>query len=222
MADQNHSGAGGSIDALLTRAQIRACVDRAFEIALADPKYHSKLSRKVLTDELAALLTRRDADPAQEPGWQPLKRDVCSKYSRPAGVLGGPCLTCGASQPEHVRRPDMPEQIPTIGRIVHYRLSAQDAEQIMRRRTDGHSIAMRMKIEGSHPELRAWPAGAQAHIGNDVKEGDTFPMLVVKMWGDTPTSAVNGQVFLDGNDVLWATSVCVGEGPRTFSWPSRA
>lgn len=29
----------------------------------------------------------------------------------------------------------MPEQIPTIGRIVHYRLSADDATQINRRRT---------------------------------------------------------------------------------------
>lgn len=66
-----------------------------------------------------------------------------------------------------------------------------------------------------------WPEGAQAHIGNVANEGDAFPMLITKSWGDNPSSAVNGQVFLDGNDVLWATSVCVGEGPRTFSWPSR-
>ena len=114
----------------------------------------------------------------------------------------------------------MNEQIPTIGRIVHYQLSAQDTEQIMRRRTTGKSIAERMKY-GDDPQLKAWPAGAQAHIGNDVKEGDVFPMLIVQVWGPSPTSAVNGQVFLDGNDVLWATSVCVGEGPHTFSWPTR-
>lgn len=117
-------------------------------------------------------------------------------------------------------------QIPTIGRIVHYRLSADDATAINRRRTTGASIAERMKIQVSQVEsmqpLTAWPAGAQAHIGNEVKEGDTFPMLIVRCWGDTETSCVNGQVLLDGNDALWATSVSVGEGPRTWSWPGRA
>lgn len=88
-------------------------------------------------------------------------------------------------------------QIPSIGRIVHYRLSTSDVEAINRRR------------------------GAQAHIGNEVLEGDVFPMLITKTWGSEPTSCVNGQVFLDGNDCLWATSVRVGEGPRTFSWPMR-
>ncbi len=107
--------------------------------------------------------------------------------------------------------------VPTVGRIVHYRLSAQDAEQINRRRTDGGSIALRMKANPAE-----WPAGAQAHIGNSVAEGDTYPMLITRVWGSTPESSVNGQVFLDGNDVLWATSVQVGEGPRAFSWPSRS
>lgn len=111
----------------------------------------------------------------------------------------------------------MSEQVPTIGRIVHYRLSADDAEQIMRRRTNGHKIRERMEM--TPPQ---WPTGAQAHIGNDVKEGDAFPMLITRVWGDTPTCAVNGQAYLDGNDVLWVTSACVGEGPRTFSWPTRA
>lgn len=111
----------------------------------------------------------------------------------------------------------MSEQIPTIGRIVQYRLSEQDAAQINRRRTDGGSIAQRMKAQPVE-----WPAGAQAHIGNGVAEGDTFPMLITRVWGSNPEAAVNGQVFLDGNDVLWATSVCVGDGPRTFSWPSRS
>lgn len=104
--------------------------------------------------------------------------------------------------------------VPTIGRIVHYRLSAQDAEQIMRRRTSGKAIADRI------PEGR-WPVGAQAHIGNSVEEGDVFPMLISRIWGDTPESAVNGQVFLDGNDVLWVTSTTFGDGPSRFSWPTR-
>lgn len=29
---------------------------------------------------------------------------ACKDYSRPKGIMGGPCLNCGRSQPEHVRR----------------------------------------------------------------------------------------------------------------------
>lgn len=115
----------------------------------------------------------------------------------------------------------MSEQIPTIGRIVHYRLSGDDAAQINRRRTNGTSIAERIKVAPGNDMMHGWPVGAQAHIGNDAKEGDTHPMLIVKTWGGNPDSAVNGQVFLDGNDVFWATSRTVGEGPGTFSWPTR-
>lgn len=101
----------------------------------------------------------------------------------------------------------MTEQIPTIGRIVHYRLSADDATNINHRRT-------------AATNANSGHFGAQAHIGNEVKEGDTFPMMVTRIWnGLSPESLVNGQTFLDGNDVLWTTSVKVGEGPRTFSWP---
>lgn len=106
-------------------------------------------------------------------------------------------------------------QIPTIGRIVRYRLSVTDAEQINRRRTTGTSIALRI-VDGK------WPIGAQAHIGRPVEEGEVYPMMVTKTWGNAADSKVNGQVFLDGNDLLWATSVAVGDGPGTFFWPARA
>lgn len=108
----------------------------------------------------------------------------------------------------------MSEQVLAIGRIVHYRLSVDDADAINRRRTSGQSIAERMLARP-----RVWHTGAQAHIGNFASVGDVFPMMITKTWGDDPRNAVNGQVFLDGNDVLWATSVHVGDGPRTFSWP---
>lgn len=101
----------------------------------------------------------------------------------------------------------------TVGRIVHYRLSADDAARINRRRTDGASIAERMK--GTRP---AWPEGAQAHIGNPVQAGDIFPMLITK----SSASWCNGQVFLDGNDVLWVTSVAKGDTDGTWFWPPRA
>ena len=136
---------------------------------------------------------------------------------------------CGAQQAgidAQIQEQRMSEQIPTIGRIVHYRLSADDATQINRRRTSGKSIAERMKayvspdisgpprVPSDDPlpppveaiRIAAWPAGAQAHIGNEAKEGDTFPMLITKCWGDTPTASVNGQAFLDGNDVRGVTS----------------
>lgn len=104
--------------------------------------------------------------------------------------------------------------MPTIGRIVHYRLTEQQATEINRRRTTRPSIAERIKV-------LMWPLGAQAHIGNEASTGDTLPGLIVWTWGNDPGSAVQLQVFLDGNDVLWARSVSVGEGPGTWSWPAR-
>lgn len=119
------------------------------------------------------------------------------------------------------------EQVPTLGRIVHYKLTAEDATQINQRRTTGGAIASRMKSsspadEGDDARIYGWPAGAQAHIGNEVKEGDVFPMLITRVWGSDPTSAVNGQAYLDGNDVLWVTSAQVGDQPHQFSWPTRS
>lgn len=88
---------------------------------------------------------------------------------------------------------------PSVGRIVHYMLNETDAEQINRRRTTGAAIHERITAD-------KWPTGAQAHIGNTVKAGDVFPMVIVRVWGNDPVSAVNGQVLLDGSDAYWATS----------------
>lgn len=113
---------------------------------------------------------------------------------------------------------------PTIARIVLYTLSAADAEQIMRRRTSGSAIAERIKnnsitagdLDQDEALPPTWPLGAQAHIGNDVKEGDVFPLLITRLWSAT---CVNGQVFLDGNDQLWVTSALEGTTPGTWAWP---
>lgn len=105
---------------------------------------------------------------------------------------------------------------PTIGRVVLYYLTADDALQINRRRTTGHDIAERIKK--NTPDSSAWPIGAQAHIGNEVKEGDIFPMMVTRVWSPT---CVNGHVLLDGNDCLWASSATEGTGGHNWCWPPR-
>lgn len=104
--------------------------------------------------------------------------------------------------------------VPSIGRTVIYTLSAQDAEEINRRRTTGPDIAGRIKEE-------KWPLGAQAHIGNSVAEGNEFPAVVVRTWdGDV----VNLRVILDGSDDYWATSRSRhdddGEAGK-WHWPPR-
>ena len=104
----------------------------------------------------------------------------------------------------------MTNPTPTICRIVRYRLTEHDAEQINRRRA--HARAQMQTHVANQ-------SGVMVHVGANVKEGDECPMIIVRVWGSTPESAVNGQVFLDGNDLFWATSVMAGEGPGTFSWP---
>ena len=104
--------------------------------------------------------------------------------------------------------------IPTIGRIVHYRLTDQEAVEINRRRTTGTAIGERIKAD-------KWPLGAQAHIGNQVSAGDTFPAMIVKTWGKTEGSCCQLQVFLDGNDTLWATSRSEGDLAGMWSVPPR-
>lgn len=105
---------------------------------------------------------------------------------------------------------------PSLGRIVIFKLSEQNAAEINRRRTTGYSIGERIKINSNSNTI--WPLGAQAHIGNEVSAGDEFPMAVVRVWSDT---CVNGQVLLDGNDTYWATSVSHGEHNGMWQWPVR-
>lgn len=101
---------------------------------------------------------------------------------------------------------------PTIGRIVHYKLTAEDAEAVNRRRKDA---------DANRQNHRDAALGYVAHFGNFAREGDVYPMLIVRVWGTTPESSVNGQVFLDGNDTLWVTSVGQGDDVRQWHEPER-
>jgi hypothetical protein len=82
---------------------------------------------------------------------------------------------------------------PSIGRIVRYKLSDDDALSININRQESQSLGN-----------VAWP-------------GDVYPAMVVRTW-DT---SVQLQVFLDGPDTYWATSVLEGDGERQWSWPPR-
>lgn len=84
---------------------------------------------------------------------------------------------------------------PTIGRIVHYRLTDSDAYAINSRR---HSLMIS-------------PGDVNCHVGNSVREGDVFPAVIVRVF-DPSSSNVNLQVWLDGGDSHWVTSCPQGNG----------
>ena len=105
-----------------------------------------------------------------------------------------------------------------VGHIVLYILTEQDAIQINRRRTTSTSIAERIKPQQGTDRLR-WPMGAQAHIGNEARTGEEYPMIITGVWASWK---VNGQVFLDGNDTLWVERTCRGyRTPGAWDWPER-
>lgn len=93
---------------------------------------------------------------------------------------------------------------PTIGRIVHYQLTYDNALAISRRRKNA--------------------AGAQTTVGNAQSVGDVVPLVVVRVWPDEygpGIPGVNGQALLDGNDQLWVTSAGEGDQPGQWVWPPR-
>lgn len=115
---------------------------------------------------------------------------------------------------------------PSVGRIVHFRLTLEQAEQVNRRRK-------RPAVEGG-----SWP-GDQEHVGNIASEGDVVPMIVTAVWpneylgsahlsihvaGTTYESSigVNGQALLDGTDSLWVCSAPQHEVlPGCWFWPPK-
>lgn len=104
-------------------------------------------------------------------------------------------------------------QIPTLGRIVIYTLTGRDAKKINGRRGDARAHMQKHKQRKN---------GVMVHVGNAVSAGEFFPMIITRVWGPDATSAVNGQVMLDGGDLFWVSSVQVGkEGEAgSFSWPA--
>lgn len=102
--------------------------------------------------------------------------------------------------------------IPTIGRIVHYRLGEHGAAQINKRREDAY------KHIGEHREKSD---GSVVHAGNAVRAGDVYPLIITRTWGESEGSLVNGQLLLDGNDSFWVTSAAEGDGEGNWFVPPR-
>lgn len=84
--------------------------------------------------------------------------------------------------------------IPSQGRTVQYTLSEQDADQINFRRDDMDA----------------------PNMGNRVSAGDTYPLVITRVWSQVEGGAINGQVLLDGNDIHWVLSVTQGDGVRQY------
>lgn len=132
-------------------------------------------------------------------------------------LVGAPAATASphtafAAAPVHLQKEAT--MVPTIGRIVHYTLSAEDAEKINRRR---EHAARYMPIHVANSN------GVMVHVGNRAAEGQVLPMVIVAVWGETEHALVNGKVLLDGSDEFWATSRAPGPAePGKWSWPPRA
>lgn len=122
----------------------------------------------------------------------------------------------------------MGTRVPKTGDIVLYELTDGDAQAINRRRADARdSLELHKHVK----------SGAIVHTGNSatggitewadgsatiVSRGDIYPMIITRTWGATTEASVNGQVWLDGNDTIWVTSVSESDQPRGFQYrPSR-
>ena len=109
---------------------------------------------------------------------------------------------------------------PTIGRIVHYTLTADDAAAINKRRTD--FTAHQRTILGTPDPGHRGATGHIAHVGNHAEGGQTFPATIVRIFETGIVGTCNLQVTLDGTDTYWVTSRHEGDRPGTWSWPPRA
>lgn len=93
----------------------------------------------------------------------------------------------------------------TVGRIVHYVLSEEDAERINAKRKEANSIPLLDRIPG-----------VQSHVGNQVEAGEHCSMVIVKVWNQN--GLINGKVFLDGTDEYWVTSRSYDEEKKPYTW----
>jgi hypothetical protein len=89
---------------------------------------------------------------------------------------------------------------PSIGRLVHYRLTDKQAREITEECVGYMGFGQ-----------------GRRHLGNQ-----TLPLLITAIHASTGT--VYGQVFVDGKGVIYVQEVREGGPgePGTWSWPERA
>ena len=93
----------------------------------------------------------------------------------------------------------------TVGRIVHYVLSEDDARAINARRIATNQIPISEHIPG-----------LQYHVGNSAEAGEHCAMVIVKVWNDQ--GLINGKVLLDGMDDYWVTSKSFSDEKKPYTW----
>lgn len=163
-------------------------------------------------DQTVSLISLREDEPALTfaPGGLDAVRELLGRAAMP-GVTTEPPGQPGHSTGGHMT--------PTIGRIVHYTLTAQDAEAINRRRGDFAAFNRANRDAASEQGEFPGRSGHVGHYGNPASEGQAYPAVVTAAWGGP---SANLKVLLDGNDDYWATSRSEGDGPGYWSWPPRA
>jgi len=109
-------------------------------------------------------------------------------------------------------QPERPVPKPSIGRMVHYALTEDEADEINARRTD----AVRSELVKRRP-------GHMAHVGNTVIEEQIVSMTITAVHDGEYVGhyRVNGQCTLDGNDTLWVEGADLGNEAGRWNWPER-
>ena len=89
---------------------------------------------------------------------------------------------------------------PTIGRVVHYRLTREDVRSINRRYVDAS------EYYGEHRKSRL---GTQLHVGNQHHHDEIVPLIVVRVWPDeySPDNPVCRDYLVGDEDPVFSSSV---------------
>lgn len=103
----------------------------------------------------------------------------------------------------------------SIGDLIRYTLTADDAETANRRRVPGEPQQTYDMYAGKYVSEGK---GRIIHHGSQVSEGDEFTAMVVRVNNhDDGANTVNLHVFLDGNDALWIEDYSIPETPASGS-----
>jgi hypothetical protein len=92
---------------------------------------------------------------------------------------------------------------PSVGRIVHYRLTEMDTDHIEAKRA---AARRRTKFTDG------WPKA------NDVQIDQCYAMVIVAVGSN---DLINGKVLLDGEDEFWLNCPPEGDDAGCWHWPER-